>query len=192
MDYKEIAREVFEIEARAITNLSNVIDENFSAIVDILLSCTGNVILTGVGKSGIIANKISSTFSSIGLVSFYVSPLELFHGGLASVKQNDVLIAVSHSGNTDELIRCVKYVNALPATVVAITGNRQSELTFRANYVLSYKIDKEACPLNIVPTTSTTTSLVIGDALACAVMKAKGITLEDFKRSHPGGRIGKF
>ncbi len=192
MNYKELAREVFDVESKAILGLSDKIDDNFISVIELLLFCSGNVIISGVGKSGVIAEKIAATLSSIGTNAFYISPLDLFHGSLSAIKREDIFIAISHSGETSELLRCIEYIRNQGTVVVAITGNITSSLATLSDHILNVAVEKEACPLNVIPTASSVAALAMGDAIVSVLVKAKGITMTQFQSSHPGGYIGKY
>ena len=160
-------------------------------VVDLLASCQGKVVILGVGKSGIIGQKIAATMTSAGTAAFYLHPSDALHGGLGIVQPNDVVIVLSNSGETDEIVAMLPYLRNRQVAIVAIVGNLNSTLARRADVVLDASVDKEACPLNLAPTTSTTVALAIGDALAMTVMKVKGLTSDDFAVNHPAGRLGK-
>ena len=185
------ARATIETEARAIHRLAEQIDDTFSAVCDAILASTGRVIVIGMGKSGHIGNKISATLSSTGTPSFFIHPAEAFHGDLGMITPQDIVIAISYSGETQELIALFPTLQHLNVTVVAITGNSYSTLAKLADSTLSVTIEKEACPLGLAPTTSTTATLVLGDALAIALLHARGFTKDHFARFHPGGSLGK-
>ena len=160
-------------------------------VVDLLASCKGKVVILGVGKSGIIGQKIAATMTSAGTAALYLHPSDALHGGLGIVQANDVVIVLSNSGETDEIVAMLPYLKNRQVAIVAIVGNLNSTLARRADVVLDASVDKEACPLNLAPTTSTTVALAIGDALAMTVMKVKGLTSDDFAVNHPAGRLGK-
>ncbi len=190
-DAIRIARDVLEIEASAITDLIARLDASFVAAVDIVLGCTGRVVVSGIGKSGHIARKIASTLASTGTPAFFVHPAEASHGDLGMVTRNDVFIGLSNSGESAELLAIVPLLKRQGAKLVALTGNPDSTLAREADVHLYAGAQKEACPLNLAPTASTTAALALGDALAVALMKAKGITEDEFARSHPGGMLGR-
>ena len=188
---REVARQVLEIEAAAVAGLVAQLDESFDRAVERLRSAPGRVVCTGMGKSGIVMQKIAATLASTGTPSFFLHPAEAIHGDLGMIVPGDVVLAASYSGTTDELLRLVETVKRLGVPLVAITGNRESPLARHADVHLAAAIDKEACPLNLAPTASTTATLALGDALAMALMEARGFPPEDFPRLHPGGKLGK-
>ena len=187
----ELARKVLRTEAEAILALEDRLDDRFSDAVRMLLECRGRVIVTGMGKSGIIARKIAATLSSTGTASFFLHPAEAVHGDLGVVQATDVVVALSHSGETPELLRLLETIRRIGARLVAMTGGVLSPLARAADVVLDCGVDGEACPLNLVPTASTTATLAMGDALAMALLVEKGFRAEDFASLHPGGGIGK-
>jgi len=186
-----LAREVLEIEAAAVAALASRLDERFLAAVRMILSCRGRVVVTGVGKSGQVGRKIASTMASTGTPSFFVHPSEASHGDLGMIAHDDVVIAISYSGESDELTTILPVVKRLGARLIALTGNPQSTLASLADVVLDARVEKEACPLNLAPTASTTAALALGDALAVATLDARGFGHEDFARSHPAGTLGR-
>ena len=187
----DLAREVLEIEAAAITGLIARLDRNFQCAVDIILESRGRVIVSGIGKSGHIARKIASTMSSTGTPAYFVHPAEASHGDLGMVARDDIFIALSNSGESGELLAIVPLIKRQGAKLIALTGNPGSSLAQQADAHLYAGAEKEACPLNLAPTASTTAALALGDALAVAVMQAKGIGRDEFARSHPGGALGR-
>lgn len=188
---REVAREVIEIEAAAVAALLPQLDESFDRAVALLLGCRGRVVCTGMGKSGLVLQKIAATLSSTGTPAFFLHPAEAVHGDLGVLVEGDVVLAASFSGTTEELIRLVGTLKRLGTPLVAITGNAASPLARHADVHLTAAIDKEACPLNLAPTASTTATLALGDALAMALLEARGFTPTDFGRLHPAGRLGK-
>jgi arabinose-5-phosphate isomerase len=190
-DALRLAREVLEIEAQAVAALASRLDERFLDALRLILACRGRVVVTGIGKSGQIGRKIASTLASTGTPSFFVHPGEASHGDLGMITHDDVVLALSHSGESDELITVLPLVKRLGARLIAMTGNPQSALATIADVVLDAGVEKEACPLNLAPTASTTAALALGDALAVAALDARGFGHEDFARSHPGGRLGR-
>ncbi|HUL76674.1 MAG TPA: KpsF/GutQ family sugar-phosphate isomerase [Vicinamibacteria bacterium] len=188
---RETARRVLEIEAEAIRALIPRLDESFDRAVDVLLECRGRVVATGMGKSGIIAQKISATLTSTGTPSLFLHPGEATHGDLGRIVKGDVLLAVSNSGDTEELVALVAWVKRLGSRLVALTGDPRSPLAQAADVHLDVSIRGEACPLGLAPTASTTAALAMGDALSMALLERRGFTVEDFAVLHPGGRIGK-
>ncbi len=187
----ELARKVLRTEAQAILALEGRVDERFSGAVRLLFECRGRVIVTGMGKSGIIARKIAATLSSTGTAAFFLHPAEAVHGDLGAVQAPDVVVALSHSGETPELLRLLETIRRIGARLIAMTGGPTSPLARAADVVLDCGVDEEACPLNLVPTASTTATLAMGDALAMALLVEKGFKAEDFASLHPGGGIGK-
>ena len=187
----ELAREVLEIEAAAITGLIARLDQDFQRAVDIILNSSGRVTVSGIGKSGHIARKIASTMASTGTPAYFVHPAEASHGDLGMVTRDDVFIALSNSGETAELLAIVPLIKRQGAKLIALTGKPQSSLARQADAHLYAGAEKEACPLNLAPTASTTAALALGDALALAVMQAKGVSRDEFARSHPGGALGR-
>jgi arabinose-5-phosphate isomerase len=186
-----LARKVLETEAAAIHGLIEGLDERFTQAVDLIAGCRGRVIVTGMGKSGIIARKIAATLSSTGTSAFFVHPADAVHGDLGALQTDDVVLALSHSGETYELLRLLEAIRRLGARLIALTGRAASTLGQAADVVLDCHIDEEACPLNLAPTASTTASLALGDALAMTVLVRKGFKEEDFANLHPGGKLGK-
>jgi arabinose-5-phosphate isomerase len=188
---RETARKVLEIEAEAIRELIPRLDESFDRAVETLFGCTGRVVATGMGKSGIIAQKISATLASTGSPSLFLHPAEAIHGDLGRIVKGDVLLAVSNSGDTEEILALVPWLKRLGSPVVALTGNARSPLAQAADVHLDVSIRAEACPLGLAPTASTTAALAMGDALSMALLERRGFTVEDFAVLHPGGRLGK-
>ncbi len=191
MTNKEIAVQCLRDEAQAILSLIPQIDGEFDRAIDIILRCKGKVILTGVGKSGHIGAKIAATLSSTGTPAFYVSPLDLYHGDLGVMTIDDVVVAISHSGMTDELLRFIPFLIEENIPIIAITSNPESLLARNSTCHINVGITGEACPLNLAPTSSTTATLAMGDALACALMERRNFKERDFARFHPGGSLGK-
>jgi arabinose-5-phosphate isomerase len=187
----ELAREVLEIEAAAINGLIAKLDQNFQRAVELILHCRGRVTVSGMGKSGHIARKIASTMSSTGTPAYFVHPAEASHGDLGMVTRDDVFIALSNSGESAELLAIVPLIKRQGAKLIALTGKPGSSLAQEADAHLYAGAKKEACPLNLAPTASTTAALALGDALAIAVMQAKGFSRDEFARSHPGGALGR-
>ncbi len=185
------ARRVLETEAASILALVPRIDEHFDRAVDLLLHCRGRVILTGMGKSGLIARKISATLSSIGTPSSFLHAAEAIHGDLGVIQSDDVVVALSYSGETAEILRLLETIRRLGARLIAITGAPRSTLAQSADAALDCSVSEEACPLNLVPTASTTAALAMGDALAMTLLDAKGFKPQDFASLHPGGKLGK-
>jgi len=190
-DSLHIARQVLETEAQAILGLIPQLSETFVRAVDMLHECQGRVIVSGMGKSGIISHKIAATLSSTGTSAFFLHPAEAIHGDLGAVRKEDVVLALSHSGETAELVRLVEAIRRIGARLIVISGSHTSTLAVAADVSLSCHVAEEACPLNLAPTASTTASLALGDALALALSRRKGFREEDFANLHPGGRLGK-
>ena len=190
-DFLAMAREALAIEAQAVSALSERLNDQFSEAANAILNCKGRVILIGVGKSGLIAKKIATTFASTGTPSFFVHATEASHGDLGMITPEDVVIALSNSGNTEELVAVLPAITRRGAKIVAMTGKLDSALARQADLVLDCGVEKEACPLNLAPTASTTAALALGDALAVVVLKARGFSEEDFALSHPGGSLGR-
>jgi arabinose-5-phosphate isomerase len=186
-----LAKKVLETEAAAILALVERLDGKFSCAVELLRSCKGRVILTGMGKSGIICRKIAATLTSTGTPSFFLHPAEAIHGDLGVIQRDDVVVALSYSGETDELLRLLETIRRLGAKLIAITGGPTSSLAQAADVALDCSVAEEACPMNLVPTASTTAALAIGDALAMTLLVEKGFRQDDFASLHPGGKIGK-
>jgi arabinose-5-phosphate isomerase len=187
----ETAREVLAIEAKAVTDLIGSLDARFEQAIGIILQCQGRVVVSGIGKSGHVARKIASTLASTGTPAFFVHPAEASHGDLGMVTRNDVLLALSNSGETTELLTIIPVLKRQGAKLIAMTGNPQSTLGREADVHLFAGAALEACPLNLAPTASTTAALALGDAIAVALMRARGFTQDEFARSHPGGALGR-
>jgi arabinose-5-phosphate isomerase len=188
---RELAKKVLETEARAILDLVPRLDARFDEAVRLLHECRGRVILTGMGKSGIICRKIAATLTSTGTPAFFLHPAEAIHGDLGVIQNDDVIVALSYSGETGEILRLLETIRRLGARLVAITGRASSTLAQAADVALDCSVTEEACPLNLVPTASTTAALAIGDALAMTLLVEKGFKQEDFISLHPGGKLGK-
>jgi arabinose-5-phosphate isomerase len=187
----DIARKVLEIEAQAIRDLIPRIDVQFERAVDILFACAGRVVVTGMGKSGIIAQKISATLASTGTPSLVLHPADAIHGDLGRIVKGDAVLAISASGDTEEILALLPTIKRLGAPLVAMTGNPRSILAASADVALDVSIRQEACPLGLAPTASTTAALALGDALAMALLEKRGFTVEDFAVLHPGGELGR-
>jgi len=185
------ARQVLEIEAKSLMEISGNLDESFTKACEMLLACKGRIVVSGIGKSGHIGRKISSTLSSTGSPSFFVHPAEASHGDLGMVTNEDIVIAISYSGESSELSLITPVLKRESTKVIAITGNKNSTLADLADLTLECRVSHEACPLELAPTSSTTATLALGDALAIALLRAKGFTETDFARSHPGGSLGR-
>jgi len=188
---KEYAIQCIKDEAQAVLDLTSKIDDNFDKAVDLIMHCSGKVIVTGVGKSGHIGAKIAATLASTGTPSFFVNPLDVFHGDLGVMAKGDVVLAISNSGLTDELLRFIPMVLHMDIPIIAMSGNSQSLLAKYSTCHLNVSVEKEACPLNLAPTSSTTAALVMGDALAIALMNKRHFQPQDFAQYHPGGELGK-
>jgi arabinose-5-phosphate isomerase len=188
---RALARKVLETEAAAILALVSRLDDRFDRTVDLLLHCRGRVILTGMGKSGIICQKIAATLNSTGTSAVFLHPAEALHGDLGVIQSDDVVVALSYSGETAETLRLLETIRRLGAKLVAITGMPQSTLAQAADVALDCSVTEEACPLNLVPTASTSAALALGDALAMTLLVAKGFREQDFANLHPGGKLGK-
>lgn len=186
-----MARAVIEIEAREIGALTERVDEDFVEACRLMLSCTGRIVVTGMGKSGHIANKIAATLASTGTPAFFVHPGEASHGDLGMITAQDVMLMISYSGETDELLTIVPVIRRLGIPLIAMTGKPQSRLAKVATVHINASISEEACPLGLAPTSSTTAALVLGDALAISLLESRGFTREDFARSHPAGQLGR-
>ena len=187
----EVARQVLAIEAAAIESLVPQLDGRFEEAVELLLACKGRVVCTGMGKSGVVMKKVAATMASTGTPALFLHPAEAVHGDLGMVVPGDVVLAASYSGTTEELLRLVSTLKRLGVPLVVMTGNGASPLARHADVHLAVAIDKEACPLNLAPTASTTATLALGDALAMALLEARGFTPRDFAQLHPAGRLGK-
>ncbi|WP_058553852.1 SIS domain-containing protein [Thiohalocapsa sp. ML1] len=191
IDCAAIAREVFEIEAAGVLGLAEHLDGAFDAAVEAILCCAGRVIVCGMGKSGIIGRKLAATLASTGTPAFFMHPGEAFHGDLGMVTPTDVFIALSNSGETEELVKLLPFLSDNGNTIIAMTGNARSTLAVHASLHLSVRVEREACPLQLAPTASTTAALAMGDALAVALMRARDFKSNDFARFHPGGSLGR-
>lgn len=187
----DIARRVLRTEADAISALTARLNGDFEKAIDLLLTCKGRVIVTGMGKSGIICRKIAATLSSTGTSAFFLHPAEAIHGDLGMVRDDDVVIALSHSGETEELVRLLEAIRRIGARLIALTGSPSSTLAKAADVAIDCGIAEEACPMNLVPTASTTAALAMGDAIAMTLLERKGFKEEEFARLHPGGKLGK-
>lgn len=190
-DINRIACEVFEIESQSIVHLKTLLDDNFARAVRAIIDSTGKVIVTGIGKSGHIGRKIAATLASTGTPSFFVHPAEAFHGDLGMFDPRDIVIAVSTSGKTDEVLRLIPFFKDNGNRIIGISGDPESDLAKNCDCHLNIHVEKEACPLEMAPTSSTTAALVMGDALAVALMKVRGFNQSHFARFHPGGSLGR-
>lgn len=189
--WTKTAIQCFKDEAQALLDLIPLLDDNFDKAITLILNCKGKIIITGVGKSGHIGAKIAATLSSTGTPSFFVNPLDLYHGDLGVVCENDLVIAISNSGYTDELLRIVPSLLNRNIPIIGISGNPNSLLARYSAAHLDVFVKREACPLNLAPTSSTTATLAMGDAIACCLIKARGFKESDFAKFHPGGMLGK-
>jgi arabinose-5-phosphate isomerase len=186
-----LAKETIELQAKAIANLVESVNDDFEQAVKLIYNCKGRVVITGIGKSAIIANKIVATMNSTGTPAIFMHAADAIHGDLGNIQQDDVVICISKSGNTPEIKVLIPLLKNFKNPLIAITGNKTSFLGTQANHVLNSYVSKEACPNNLAPTTSTTAQLVMGDALAVALLNLRGFTSQDFARYHPGGALGK-
>ncbi len=187
----DIAKKVIDDEVQALVGLKNYIDENFEEIIDVIYKCKGRLIFTGIGKSGHISKKISATLSSTGTSSFFMHSTEAFHGDLGMIQSEDIVVAISYSGETEDLLKTIPIIKRLGCSVIGVSGNSKSTLSKISDYHQLIKVEKEACPLDLAPTSSATATLVWGDALAISLMNKKDFKPEDFAKSHPGGTLGK-
>lgn len=191
-DYFSLVTNILRVEADAVTQTARrLVRGEVERAIEILAACRGKVVLLGVGKSGIIAQKIAATMTSTGTAAVYLHPSDALHGGLGIVSQDDVVLALSNSGETDEVIAMLPHLVHRRVPIIALVGNLRSTLARRADVILDSSVEQEACPLNMAPTTSTTVALAIGDALAVVLMQVKGLTTDDFAQNHPAGRLGK-
>ena len=188
---KDIAKQVIDDEVEALIGLKSYIDESFEEIVNVICKCNGRIIFTGIGKSGHISKKISATLSSTGTSSFFMHSTEAFHGDLGMIQSDDIIVAISYSGETEDLLKTIPVIKKLGCSVIGVSGNDQSTLSKISDYHQLIKVEKEACPLDLAPTSSATATLVWGDALAISLMNKKDFKSEDFAKSHPGGTLGK-
>lgn len=186
-----LAAEVLEIESRAVENLKTRLNDDFVAACQLCMQTSGRVVVTGMGKSGHVSNKIAATLASTGTPAFFMHPAEASHGDLGMITKHDLLLAVSYSGETEEVITILPAVKRMGAKLLSMTGNPESTMAKLADAHLDISVTEEACPLNLAPTASTTATLAMGDALAVALLKNRGFTVEDFARSHPSGNLGK-
>jgi len=188
---KDIAKKVFNIEIESLQHVAGLIDDEFTRVVDAILKADGKLIVTGIGKSGLIGKKIAATLSSTGTPSFFLHPGEAFHGDLGMVGVNDLVILISYSGETDEVLKIIPFLKWNKNLIIGITGNPGSTVAQNSDYHLNINIKQEACPLKLAPTSSTTAALVMGDALAVALMESRRFQEDDFARFHPGGTLGR-
>ena len=188
---REIATQALQDESQALTDLIPLLDEQLDKAVDLMLNCKGKVIVTGVGKSGHVGAKIAATLSSTGTPAVFVNPLDAYHGDLGVITKDDVVLALSNSGQTDELLRFVPIILHMNVPIIGMSGNPKSLLAKYSTYHINVKVEKEACPLNLAPTSSTTAALAMGDALAICLMELRNFKPRDFAQFHPGGELGK-
>ena len=191
MQIKQIAEQCLRDESNAVLALISQLDDNFEAAVRLLFACKGHVIVSGVGKSGHVGQKIAATMASTGTPAFYINPLDALHGDLGMVTENDVALLISNSGSSDEILRIVSALEEQHIPIISITGHSDSILAKHSNYHILVSVDHEACPLNLAPTSSTTAVLAMGDAMACALMELRDFKSNDFARFHPAGSLGK-
>ena len=188
---KEKAIETLDIEGKAVLNLKSRIDDEFEAAVNCILDCPARVVVTGMGKSGHVGRKIAATLASTGTPSFFMHPAEAFHGDLGMVTEKDVVIAISNSGESAEVVNILPIIRRIGATIIAMCGCRDSQLGKFCAYYVDVHVEREACPLGLAPTASTTATLAMGDAMAVALMSARNFTKQDFALFHPGGALGR-
>ena len=191
MDIKKLAQEVFEIESKEIANLSKRLTDDFEKGINAILQSSGKLIVSGMGKSGIIGKKIAATLASTGTPSFFLHPGEAYHGDLGMIEENDIVLLISNSGETDEVLKLIPFLKHQKNCTISMSGNDDSTLAKNTNYHLNIAVDKEACPLFLAPTSSTTATLVMGDALAVTLMKLRDFKEENFAKFHPGGSLGR-
>ncbi len=191
MNINNIAKEVFDIEAKEISNLSNQLTIDFENSINAVLKSTGKFIISGMGKSGLIGKKIAATLASTGTPSFFLHPGEAYHGDLGMIEKNDIVLLLSNSGETDEVLKLIPFLKSQNNTTISMSRNPNSTLAKNTNYHLNINVKKEACPLQLAPTSSTTATLVMGDAIAVALMKARNFKDKEFAKFHPGGSLGR-
>ena len=189
--YTERAKQIFTAEIGELQRLRDSIDDSFNQVVDVLFDCQGKIVILGIGKTGIIGHKMAASFASTGTSSIFVNVAEAMHGDLGMINKEDVVILVSNSGETSEILNAIDPIHRIGSTIVALTGNMQSPLAQRADYALSVHVDHEACPLGLAPTTSTTATLMMGDALMVCLMERRQFKAENFALYHPGGALGR-
>ena len=190
-DYINVAKRVLEIESSAIANLKSDLGESFTNACEVCFNCTGKIIVMGLGKSGHIADKIAATFASTGTSAFFIHPSEAIHGDLGMIDKEDVVLVLSNSGETEEIVSLIPVIKGMGIKIIALTGNKESKLSNEADIHIHVLVKEEACPMNLAPTASTSAALAMGDAIAVALLEKRGFTKEDFAKSHPGGSLGK-
>jgi len=190
-NYIEVANRVLDIESAAIKDLKGTLNKSFVEACEACGNCKGKIIVMGLGKSGHIADKIAATFASTGAPAFFIHPSEAIHGDLGMIDKEDVVLILSYSGETEEIVSLIPIIKNMGITLIALTGNKKSKLSNEATINLNVEVKEEACPMNLAPTASTTAALAMGDAIAVALLEKKGFTKEDFAKSHPGGVLGK-
>ena len=191
MNINDIAKEVFEIESNEIAKLSSLLTDDFSGAIHAIINAKGKFIISGMGKSGIIGKKIAATLASTGTPSFFLHPGEAYHGDLGMIEKDDIVLLISNSGETDEVLKLIPFLKSQENVVIAMSGKPDSTLAQNSNYHLNISIDKEACPLQLAPMSSTTATLVMGDAIAASLMKRRDFKDENFALFHPGGSLGR-
>ena len=190
-DYIDVANRVLDIESAAIKNLKGTLNKSFVEACEACENCKGKIIVMGLGKSGHIADKIAATFASTGTPAFFIHPSEAIHGDLGMIDKEDVVLILSNSGETEEIVSLIPMIKKMGITIIALTGNKKSKLSNEASVHVYVEVKEEACPMNLAPTASTTAALAMGDAIAVALLEKKGFTKEDFAKSHPGGSLGR-
>ena len=190
-DYIDVANRVLDIESAAIKNLKSTLNKSFVMACQACENCKGKIIVMGLGKSGHIAEKIAATFASTGTPAFFIHPSEAIHGDLGMIDKEDVVLILSNSGETEEIVSLIPMIKKMGITIIALTGNKKSKLSKEASVHVYVEVKEEACPMNLAPTASTTAALAMGDAIAVALLEKKGFTKEDFAKSHPGGSLGR-
>ncbi len=190
-DYIDVANRVLDIESAAIKNLKGTLNKSFVEACEACENCKGKIIVMGLGKSGHIADKIAATFASTGTPAFFIHPSEAIHGDLGMIDKEDVVLILSNSGETEEIVSLIPMIKRMGITIIALTGNKKSKLSNEASVHVYVEVKEEACPMNLAPTASTTAALAMGDAIAVALLEKKGFTKEDFAKSHPGGSLGR-
>ena len=190
-DYIDVANRVLDIESAAIKNLKGTLNKSFVEACEACENCKGKIIVMGLGKSGHIADKIAATFASTGTPAFFIHPSEAIHGDLGMIDKEDVVLILSNSGETEEIVSLIPMIKRMGITIIALTGNKKSKLSKEASVHVYVEVKEEACPMNLAPTASTTAALAMGDAIAVALLEKKGFTKEDFAKSHPGGSLGR-